>query len=379
MVLASRAYAHGALVPWNLIAAWGAHVCLVWLTVLLVYHFPGRFESAGDAPGGIADLFAAWDGSHYTWIAANGYSTEGNEIRRFAFFPLFPLIAHLLGGGKHTVIAGVVFNQILLLGSALLLGQLVRPGKERNADLLSQPGFWLLISPLAFFFSVFYSESLFLFLGLAGTVAYTRGRYDVAIPALVLAGLTRPTAICLAAIFLCDAAIRLRNRRKVVVALACAAAPVLGILIYWAAVAYSTGNLMGYFQIQSTIWGHSWTAPFLPFLQDARATVARFLDGSLRLPDQNLRLLSTLIILSVFAAGWRRLDAPLLFFVLVSMIFIHSQEPNRSTARYELAIFPLYLLLPPARAKLFPAVIAVAFILLQIRWLLEFLAWRWVA
>jgi hypothetical protein len=347
--------------------------------VLLVYNFPGTFESAGPAPAGIADVFAAWDGSHYAWIAANGYSTEGNEIRRFAFFPLFPLLARVLGGGHYTIVAGVVFNQILLLGSALLLGQLVRPGLERNTGLLSQPGFWLLISPLAFFFSVFYSESLFLFLSLAGTVAYSRGRYNVAIPALVLAGLTRPTAVCLAAIFLFDAAIRLRGGRKIVVALACAAAPAMGVLTYWAAVAYSTGNLLGYFQIQSTIWGHSWTVPFLPFLQDVRSTIGRLLDGSLRLPDQNLRLLSTLVILFVVAARWRRLDAPLLFFVLVSMIFIHAQEPNRSTARYELAIFPLYLLLPPARSKLIPAVVAVAFVLLQIRWLLEFLTWRWVA
>src|SRR5205807_2397781 len=119
-------------------------------------------------------------------------------------------MSYLVGGSEHAPLAGILVNQLLLLASIVLLTGLIPNGG--TAPLREQPGFWLLISPFAFFFSTMYTESLFLFLSLVMVLASRRHYHGIAFTAGVLAGLARPTAILLPLLLISEVIDALRRR-----------------------------------------------------------------------------------------------------------------------------------------------------------------------
>ena len=92
---------------------WTLVVCASWaLAWWAGHHLDGRSPLV---------VLSGVDGTHYAHIATNGYSSEGVESRRFAFFPLFPALAHVLGqGGSAVVPAGILLSQICLLVTSLV-------------------------------------------------------------------------------------------------------------------------------------------------------------------------------------------------------------------------------------------------------------------
>lgn len=354
-----------------LLLFWLAYVVSVWLIAATVATSVPSHRVPAPPASPVAPL-SAWDGSNYNDIAVDGYSAEPDDARRFAFFPLLPAIARALGGTRHAALAGIVLSQLLLLGCMLLLHE------WRAADhdgLRGEPGFWLLVAPLAFFHAVFYAESLFLFLLLGGLVLHRRGHTAYAVAALFLAGLARPTAVLIPALFI-PALLKPATRRP---ALVLAAAPLAGIAAYMLFVAALTGSLSGYARLQADLWHHGWTLPFLPAALELKRAAALALDGMLPPRDLLIRPLVLIGIVTVLAAGWRRLEPGLRVFAIVSLLFIHSQVPSLSSARYDLAIFPAYIALagiPFARTRT-GVLLAVALIIVQLAFLLDFMVWRW--
>ena len=49
--------------------------------------------------------------------------------------------------------------------------------------------------------------------------------------------------------------------------------------------------------------------------------------------------------MALIAWGWRKIDLAFLTYLVAAMVFIHSKEPHMSTARYELVLFPVFLLI----------------------------------
>lgn len=371
----------------TLIVVWLVYVVAVWSAAALAarYQAPNDRRGAGTA----AERLASWDGTHYSVIAANGYWTETTEsprARHVAFFPLFPLAARAFGGVSHFTIAGILLSQLLLLGSILMLGELRSVSGHARSSLLTEPGFWLLLSPLAFFCAVFYAESMYLFLSLAAFLAYRRQRFGLAAFAAFLLGLTRPTGVCLSFLFAIEAFIAWRKERLLWPALVCFSAPVVGMCLYVAWVGYSFRDPLAYFQVNSKWWGQEWVGPFWLDAKDLIKTVIASVSGAQRTADQNLRLGSTIANVGLLAWGWRRLPPPLIGYFALSLLFIHVQVPHISTARRELMLFPAFLLLaewvaylPASTQRWLPVGMAGAATVLQLRFLYDFLCFRWVA
>jgi len=169
---------HNYIISPGLVACWFIAVLTVWILAAGIAEF---FPLANDSnvPRSAIEILSSWDGEHYTEIASNGYSIDGADRRRFAFFPLLPTVAGLLGGQSHAALAGILFSQICYLGCIILLNNIVLGKKPTPLHL--QPGFWLLVSPLSFFFLVFYTESLFLFLTIANGFCSPQGMFQVGI------------------------------------------------------------------------------------------------------------------------------------------------------------------------------------------------------
>ena len=234
-------------------------------------------------------------------------------------------------------------NQLCLLVNILLIGRLVED--KRSAQLSCEPGFWMLVTPVGFFFSVYYTKSLFLLFSLLLVIAYRRNWIVWACLAGVLVGLTRPAALCLPTLFLPDMISRLRRGGPWLETLACAAAPLAGLGIYVSYVGWRVGDPLAYVHLQEIWWKHTWTLPFEPLLADLRLLPMKLMGDYRFPPDQWVRLLSSVSILGLTAWGWRKIDPAFLTYLVAGMVYIHSQEPSGANVRYELALFPVFLLL----------------------------------
>lgn len=184
---------------------------LVWLAgvgAILAFGF-GAVRHAFDPPGTtrgfgwLGDLLAGpaarWDSAWYLVIAQHGYRPEFGALTasRTAFFPLYPLgLSAIAGLGIPVVLAGVLLS-LAALGVGLYglhrLTTLESGSREvgRVAVLLTA------LSPMGFYLSAVYSESLYLALSVGMFLCARRGRWGFAAGLAGLAGATRSTGVLL--------------------------------------------------------------------------------------------------------------------------------------------------------------------------------------
>src|SRR5256884_3635906 len=148
----------------------------------------------------LVNLQASWDTDFYHQIATAGYRWDPSVFlhQNVVFFPLYPLLMRwggaLLGG--HPLLAGTVISLVAFAGAIPLLYRLavLELGEEKAWPVI------LLVStyPFALFYSVVYTESLFLFLTVGAFYAMRRRYLLLAALAAFAAGLTRPNGFWLA-------------------------------------------------------------------------------------------------------------------------------------------------------------------------------------
>lgn len=195
------------------------------------------------SPHEVANMFARWDSFFYNQIAIEGYHWNPAifTYQNVVFFPLYPLLMRWGGAliGGHPMIAGLVVSLSAFAGALAILYRLAALdiGEEYAPSVL------LLIAafPYAIYFSVVYTESLFLLVTVAAFYAMRRSRPGWAALCGLGAGLTRPNGFWLT-LPLAALALWPRNRQTpdsraprrmpLSVALLAACAPVAGMLVF---------------------------------------------------------------------------------------------------------------------------------------------------
>ncbi|MEU3311211.1 hypothetical protein ACFYZT_16685 [Streptomyces sp. NPDC001591] len=200
-------------------------------------------------------LGGSWDSFWYLSLAAHGYGRTqmwpaSHSIQSdYAFFPLYPLLTHLLGGGP---VAGLA---VAWTAAAVAAAGVYRVGER----LLGARAGVLLVAlwaslPHAVVLTLGYTEPLLCALAAWALYALLRGRWMWAASLAVLAGLTRPTGIAVAAAVTLPALRELlRGDRRPAVWGAGLLAPA-GWAAYVAAVGAHRHEVLGYFTVQRQ-WG----------------------------------------------------------------------------------------------------------------------------
>jgi hypothetical protein len=159
--------------------------------------------------GWLGDLLAApaarWDSAWYLTIAHYGYRPDLGAFTaaRTAFFPLYPLgLRALFDLGAPPVLAGVALSLLALAGSLYALHRLTTLEAARlrlahGGEIARLAVLSCALSPMAFFFSAVYSESLYLALSLGVFLYARRGRWGTAACCAALAGAARSTGVLL--------------------------------------------------------------------------------------------------------------------------------------------------------------------------------------
>lgn len=149
------------------------------------FHYPNH-ESNYIKP------FKTWDAQHYLFLSEKGY-TVGNESNRF--FPLFPILISVVSFFlKNTLVSSYILVTVLSIISLILLYKLTQklfPKKNIYWTTL----LFLLSFPTAFYLSLPYSESLFLFLALAFFYTIETKKRLLSFAISFLLPLSRPTGI----------------------------------------------------------------------------------------------------------------------------------------------------------------------------------------
>ncbi len=223
------------------------------------------------------NLPVRWDAGWYLQIVTDGYRfvpAERNVQQNIVFFPAYPLLVRAVGrlfGGHMSgyVSAGMVVSLASFFAALLYLYALARGFLN---DDKARYAMWLIASyPFALFFGAIYTESLFLLCAVAAFYHMTSGQFGRAALWGVLAGLTKPNgavlSIPLAILALSPrvataAASHVRpavplarppssTEGRTLRALAAAAMPALGLLLYAVFVWHLTGDPLAWVRGQA--------------------------------------------------------------------------------------------------------------------------------
>lgn len=210
-------------------------VLLVGYLAVVTFGVPPGIERFRVSNNQIENLLARWDVAWYLGIIREGYRWDGNALRQqnVVFFPAFPIVTRAVGLflGKQWLLAGLMVALSAFFVALLYLYRLARdvlePEKARVAV-------WALAAyPFAAYYSVPYTEALYLLCSVTAFYHVSRGNWWRAAALGYVVALCRPNGFLIAlplGIFALQHMIR--ERRVLLNACAPVIAPIAGILSY---------------------------------------------------------------------------------------------------------------------------------------------------
>ncbi|MFC5215236.1 hypothetical protein [Streptomyces coerulescens] len=284
----------------------------------------------------------AWDTDWYVGIAEHGYADElgtAYNANNLAFFPLYPVLikaaAALTPGSRATTAPALaVLASLAAAWGVFAVGD--RLYGRRVGVLLTT--LWAAL-PVGLVQWMGYTESLFTALAAWSLYAVLTGRFLTAAWLAVLAGVTRPTGVAVAAAVTVAALLALRRRFRPRIAAAAVIAP-LGWCGYVGWVGLRVGRWDGYFAVQR-LWHNEWDGG-RETLRVIRQLLVRDPTPELFLVMVTCTLIASVVLFGL--AVWDRQPAALLVFTAVLLaIVLGSGGVYFPRARFLLPAFPLLL------------------------------------
>ncbi|MFE0042554.1 hypothetical protein [Streptomyces albireticuli] len=307
----------------------------------------------------------SWDGIWYAGIARHGYglilpslTTRGVVFNDLAFFPLFPGLVHAVTVVLPlTVVSAGLLVAWVSAGAAAwgiyAVGELLHC--RRVGTLLVV--LWGLL-PHAIVQSMAYTEPLMTALAVWALYAAVTGRRMWAGVLALLAGLSRPNAVAVAAAVMCAAALTLcqdrRSRADWRVWTGAALAP-LGWAGYIVWAGYrSGGGLFGYFEVQR-LWGSRFdfgvnALGFIRHLITGRDSMAYYMT---------MAVIGVALVCLVLLLLDRPPAALFVYALVLAVIAVGGSSYFASKPRFLLPAFPLLLPAAVAMARARPRTVVV--------------------
>ncbi|MFM2420998.1 MAG: hypothetical protein RL385_5721 [Pseudomonadota bacterium] len=209
-----------------------------------------------------------WDAGNYVRIIRDGYYIRDGFDTTATFFPAFPVAAWLLGKVVGSpLVAGIALNHVASIVGAYAMCQLVRElgvgasdAPTREATARETTLFWL-AAPLAFFHSVFLTESLFAASSAVMLLSVVRGRWLGVLLAGIVVTATRSAGMVVVASAALLAWERRKQERIHLGAALCIALSPLGLAAFMAWQHKHLGDAMAWSHVQIR-WNRFLTTPW---------------------------------------------------------------------------------------------------------------------
>ncbi|MFF8830432.1 hypothetical protein [Streptomyces sp. NPDC015131] len=304
-------------------------------------------------------LASSWDSNWYLGIADHGYQDRlgtAYDSNNLAFFPLYPVlvkaVAGVTPGSRASVglVLAVVCSLVAAWGVFAVGDRLY--GRRAGTALAVLWG----ALPVGAVQWMGYTESLFTALAAWALYAVLTGRWYAAAALAVLAGLTRPTGIALAAA-VTVAGLAAAVRTRAWPPLAAALAAPLGWLGFVAWVGVRLGRWDGYFAVQR-LWRNTWDGG-ADTLREMRELLAYDRTPQLFLVAVSAVMVASVVLYALCLAD-RQPPVLLVFCGVLLLVVLGSGGVYFPRARFLLPAFPLLAPAAVAVARARPVVAALA-------------------
>ncbi len=191
-----------AFQPLSPLHIWKRIAGLFIVTRLLIIGASVSYAAATASGGDMLWILGGWwfeyDSYHYINIAMNGYQSTGQDQNLIVFYPLYPFLIKLF----HFIIpsyylAAIAVSNLFLLIGLYYLVRLVEL-EWRDSELASSTAKYFLLFPFSFFFSIIYTESVFVTLCILSFYSMRKSKWLMAGAFGMLAALTRNQGVLLA-------------------------------------------------------------------------------------------------------------------------------------------------------------------------------------
>ena len=278
------------------------------------------------------------DANWYLSIAQNGYETRpfnADQQANWAFFPLHPYLWRILNAtGLPPAWVGIAFSNLLFLLALIQSHRWIKAIRDKaTAD---RTVLCIALFPTAYFFSLPWTESLFLLLTASSLLATQQSQWGRATMANALASATRPTGVLLTALMWWES----RNGRRLppphlwVLAVLGASGLFVFMLLLW----QKTGNPLAFSDIQAA-WGRDGGS----LTKHLRRWI---MDPLLLTEAWNTRWINNgglLLGLTAVVWLWRQRLRALALFAFVSLLLPWSTGTLMSMGRYVVSCLPIFL------------------------------------
>ena len=268
------------------------------------------------------DFMSEWDGPHYLAIATNGYT---NQALLTAFFPLYPLLIHLVIFVLYSpLISALVISWLSLIGAVYFYIKIIKQLISRDRLDIVMGVLLFLFFPTGVFLVATYTESLFALASLGALYFALKGRYLSAGAMTALATATHPNGvfvIALVALLLWEA------KQKLWHIVAASALGTLGIISYATYLWLTKGRPLAFIHAQKS--NHWLNGHYLTTLMNSVTVI-----------DLIIYLLA---IAATFYWWKRRKSFAIYSFIYVLLPLIGGNFAGFS--RYTLMAFPIQLML----------------------------------
>ncbi|GAA1629625.1 mannosyltransferase family protein [Actinoplanes couchii] len=317
---------------------------VVWGVFTVLHLAVSAFTKRGAGLDAVLLGWNNWDAGHYVRIAESGYGIGPGFP---AFFPLYPLLIHLLGGG---IGAALVVANAAAFGALAVLHRLAA---HEFGEAVAQRSAWYLAAfPMGFFLFIGYNESLFLLLAVGALYAGRRGHWWLAGALGALSSATRLFGLLLmlplAVEYLRQTGWTLRRLRADVLGIALVP---LGVIAYAVYCMIELGSPLA-FSIAQDQWGRRYTFPggaWLTAVQQVQGPLHPATLGTLI--DAGTTLVAVVLLVLCVVGPWkfRRDQMYLVVQGAITLLMLMSTEVGgrsmQSAARYCMEAVAILLLL----------------------------------
>ncbi|PFG17394.1 hypothetical protein ATK74_1962 [Propionicimonas paludicola] len=381
------------LVRWLASWPWWLQVGAIWLlgrlfTAWLFVIVANRQDSTpwSSAQPGYLEYSNGWDAGFFREIYQNGYpavlprdAAGLVDNNPWAFLPGYPFLVRGVSAitGLDWLVAAPMVSLLASLGFFLLAYRLFTPRFGHSTALVALAA--LSFAPASAIFQIPYSESVALVLVAAILLAWSRERYLLSIPLVLLAGLTRPLAapLALASLLLIVSAwwqwrngVRLSRGRWVsLAALAVVSVAAIGL---WPAIAAAVTGVPNAYLLTEAAW-HGGESQF-PFKLYVRSMVTYFgpIVGVV------VGIVAALVVIrALLARAVMSLGVVMWTWVLSCVAYLAVVVPvNTSLIRLLAPAFPLALAAAGAsRSRAYRGLLLLGAAISQVVWMV--FVWRW--